>query len=303
MMDDIRVTAGQDETYSDYITAEFIKFPGGEVNVRLDTNELNDYAYGDPYAKGFEFPEGFSVKIIARIWDSDGIMKLLMTTDAIRRWNPHVPIYLLLPYVPYARQDRVCNPGEALAARVMCELINSQNYSTVEIWDPHSDVVPALLNNVKIVEQCELLSKLAPSQDLTTATLLISPDAGALKKVNKASRHVLAPWGLEVIRADKTRNTSTGELGDTKIYGVVKGKQCLIVDDICDGGYTFTLLAKELKAKEASRIALYVTHGIFSKGVDALDDSIDAIYCPNLKDKEILVSDTKKRLVRIGGLW
>src|SRR5450830_1493747 len=87
-----------------------------------------------------------SVRINAWLKTADTVMQLLLLTDAVRRVMPNVPLHLNMPYVPYARQDRVCNPGEALSARVFCDLINAQNYATVMIADPHSDVVPALLD-------------------------------------------------------------------------------------------------------------------------------------------------------------
>ena len=82
----------------------------------------------------------------------------------------------------------------------------------------------------------------------------------------------------EVIQAQKMRNLKTGEIIKTEILGDVKGKKVLIADDICDGGRTFIELAKVLKNKGAVEVSLFITHGIFSKGLEVFEGLIDAIY-------------------------
>ncbi len=81
------------------------------------------------------------------------------------------------------------------------------------------------------------------------------------------------------IRADKSRNMATGQITETVVYADdLTGKACVIVDDLCDGGRTFIELAKVLRAKGAAKIALVVTHGIFSKGKEPLNKYIDYTY-------------------------
>ena len=118
----------------DFIIDKRFNFSGGEVQVTVK-KMTSDVVY-----------------ITANLRSSDDVMALLMATDALRRQGA-TRIHLTMPYVPYARQDRVMNPGEALGIKVFCDLINAQNYSSVNILDPHSDVTPALLNNVLVIEQ------------------------------------------------------------------------------------------------------------------------------------------------------
>lgn len=106
-------------------------FPGGEISVKLE----------DPTLEGISF-----ITIEAFLKNSADIMALLMITDAIRRLAPNMRLNLHMPYIPYARQDRVCDRGEALAIKVFADLINAQNYSSVLVWDSHSDVALALLD-------------------------------------------------------------------------------------------------------------------------------------------------------------
>lgn len=249
---------------------ESFNFPGGECHIKLGDSVIDPDSYND-------------IEITAFLKSSDDIMKLLLSIDAIRHINFHAPIVLTIPYFPYARQDRVCNPGEPLSVKVMANLINSLKCKKVIIFDPHSDVSAALINDCTIVDlkhifQC---SRLIQESIKKNSLFLCSADAGGEKKVIKLSRfiwdnvaHLMTP-----IRAYKVRNTSTGEIVSTQVQDYVKGKNILIVDDICDGGATFIALAKALKEKRAGDLYLYVTHGIFSKGLESLFEHFKEIYC------------------------
>lgn len=239
-------------------TFDVLRFSGGEMHVRL-TNVTS-------------MPPDC---ISAFVRCSDDLMVLLLLTDAIRRAGAE-EIDLLLPYLPYARQDRVCAPGEALSLRVMCDLINAQKYRAVNVWDAHSDVALALLDRVTNIGPARFLKR---SYDLPhTNTVLVAPDAGAIKKVAEVGKSLRMPY----VRADKTRDASTGEITGTVVYGEHIGdKDFLIVDDICDGGRTFIELAKQLRPLTRGKVKLYVTHGIFSKGTDVFDGLIDHVYVAN----------------------
>lgn len=224
-----------------------------------------------------------TIIIRAKIGSANDLMALAMTVDALDRMlfaggynNRHkVPVHLICPFLPYARQDRVMEPGEALGIKVVCDMINRMNFTSVEIWDVHSDVSLALLDRVKNYGP-ETFVQLIPLNKCDT--LLVAPDAGALKKVGK----VATSLGFEMIRADKIRSTKNGSITGTKVYSAPVGaKNFLIVDDICDGGRTFIELAKELKPLTTGKIYLYVTHGIFSKGLEVFEGLIDRIYTAN----------------------
>ncbi|MDD1794207.1 ribose-phosphate diphosphokinase [Enterovibrio sp. ZSDZ42] len=250
--------------YKSEASFQSFTFSGGEEHIRFDPIELSDVAV-------FEIQE--------RLTDSSQVIRLMMMVDALKRLsNGKIPIELVIPYFPYARQDRVCVEGEALSASVMARLINSLELSKVTIWDAHSDVTPALLNNVVNIPQTELIKKSEVlSRSLSRGDItLISPDAGASKKTS----NIAEAFGGEtnVIQAQKVRNLKSGEIVKTEVLGNVEGKRVLIVDDICDGGRTFIELAKVLKQQGATDVSLFVTHGIFSQGIDVFHGLIDAIY-------------------------
>jgi len=226
-----------------------------------------------------DFETTVKIEIFERLTDSSKLVQLMVAVDALKRIsNEATPIELVIPYFPYARQDRVCVDGEALGAAVMANFINNLGLAKVTIWDAHSEVSPALLNRVVNVPQINLLERCDElSQRLSTGELtLISPDAGASKKTIKIAETFNGE--PEVIQAQKLRNLKTGEIIKTEILGDVEGKKVLIADDICDGGRTFIELAKVLKSKGAVEISLFITHGIFSKGLEVFEGLIDAIY-------------------------
>lgn len=240
-------------------------FSGGEVSVKL-TPEVNNF---------LTFSNRFVIKAI--LTSSNSIMELLLLVDAIRRSYPGADLSLICPYVPYARQDRPCAPGESLSLKVFCDLINSLNFTDVIVSDVHSDVALALLNNVKNIGQEEFVKKI-PANVLQN-TILVSPDGGALKKIHKVAKAVQLP----IVRADKVRDVNTGAITETIVYsGNVGDANFLIVDDIADGAASFLHLSKVLRPLTSGKLFLYVTHGIFSKGFEELLKHFDAIYVAHM---------------------
>lgn len=243
-------------------------FPGGEVMVRLKRTSLRR-----------------KVSIEAKIVDSVGVMVLLMLTDALRRHGAK-EIHLRIPYLPYARQDRVSLLGESHSLRVFCYLINSQHYESVEVWDVHSNVALALLDRVVNTTQNELLIDLL-NRDRENL-VLVSPDAGSISKTESLGRE----FKIETRRADKTRDPVTGNLSGAVVYTEHIGdKDFFIADDICDGGRTFLTLAALLRKYTKGKVKLYITHGIFSAGPELLSGEFDDVYVANLMNDDMAVPD------------
>lgn len=254
---------------------------------RIINLDLNYAPLGDGTGvKKFTFPSGCEqhikidapyidkVYLTTRIRSADDIMYLLLATDAVRRLGAKW-IGVVMPYLPYARQDRVMDHGEPLSLKVFADLINSQKYNEVLVTDPHSDVSTALLDNVKALKQEDFIAHLAKTQVLGDI-VLVSPDAGALKKIYNVAKAI--NYGKEIVLCNKVRDVSTGRIIRVDVGGDIdlSGKDCLIVDDIIDGGATFEILSTELRNRGASRVFLAVTHGIFSKGFDI--KGIDHIF-------------------------
>lgn len=244
-----------------------MSFPDGALNINLP--EFTDYVT--------------SVSVVIK--GSDDLVALMLVVNALKQDGIRASdLTLEIPYFPYSRQDRVCNPGEARSVQVIAECINSFGFNEVIIFDPHSDVTPALINNVEVIEPLEFLNQIHTVSDggMNKYTHLVSPDAGAEKKLFELSRLYLKP----IIRLSKKCNTLTGEIENTELidYATKKPGRILIVDDICDGGRTFIEASKVLQMKYAispENIDLYVTHGLFTKGFDVFKGYFGNIYYTN----------------------
>lgn len=232
---------------------------------------------GEPHIKiKADFDISLPVMITHRINSFNNLGLLCIAVDALRRMGVKI-ISAFIPYFPAARQDRVMVMGEALSVKVYADIINHLNLEKVYIFDPHSEVTPALLNNVSVISNHDFIKKVVTQ--IGTNIKLISPDGGALKKIYKVAEYL---GGIEVVEASKSRDVKTGKLTGFKVYyDDLEGSDCLIVDDICDGGGTFIGLAEELKKKNAGKLYLAISHGIFSKGFDELSKYFDKIFTTN----------------------
>ncbi|MDX8552877.1 ribose-phosphate diphosphokinase [Tenacibaculum sp. 1B UA] len=246
--------------------------PYGTEN-NIDYNFFT-FSGGEPHIKIISKLENVTeVTITHRIQSFNDIGTLLLATNALKNMGI-TKLHVVLPYFPAARQDRLMVSGEPLSVKVYADIINAQNFESVTVFDPHSEVTPALLNNCKVVDNHKFIKQV--TQQLSDDLILTSPDGGALKKIYKVAAHL---QNYEVVECSKSRNVKTGQLTGFKVYtDNLQGKDCLIVDDICDGGGTFLGLAKELKAKNAGNLYLAVSHGIFSKGFEELEKYFTKIF-------------------------
>ncbi|MBO9582747.1 MAG: ribose-phosphate pyrophosphokinase [Flavobacterium sp.] len=240
------------------------------------------FSGGEPHIKiapGFD--PNRKVTITHRLNSFNDLGLLCVTVDALRRMDVKI-IDLFIPYFPAARQDRVMIPGEPLSVKVYADIINALQLNKVFVFDAHSEVTPALLNNSTVIPNYTFIKEVL--NRIGENVKLISPDGGALKKIYKVSEFL---GGVEVVECSKSRDVKTGKLSGFKVYNDdLQGMDCLIVDDICDGGGTFVGLAEELKKKNAGKLYLAVSHGIFNKGFEVLN-CFDGIFTTNsFKDFE-----------------
>jgi ribose-phosphate pyrophosphokinase len=243
---------------------------GKENNIEF---QAFTFSGGEPHIKiTSKLDAVYKVTITHRINSFNDMGFLLIAVDALRRSGVK-DINLVIPYFPAARQDRVMVAGESLSVKVYADLINNLQLNQVTIFDSHSEVAIALLNNCNAVNNHAFIQEVVQQ---VGAVKLISPDGGALKKIYKVAA---ALDGMEVVEGSKSRDVKTGQLSGFKVYADdLGGADCLVVDDICDGGGTFMGLATELKKKNAGKLYLAVSHGIFSKGLDALSQHFEIIF-------------------------
>lgn len=226
-------------------------FPGGEVGVQLMDTDIKD-------------TDIVTINLIG-IPTSDDIFVVANLAEALSHLGGDFTMNLYMPYIPYARQDRHCNPGESLAVYVFMQMIKGifGMFDNIIVLDPHSWASQSMLYSVTdiTVVQQHILAKAVCDTD--KYDILIAPDKGAAEKAKKFNHKNL-------VTLSKSR-TSEGIKYDDYEYDTLSGS-VLVVDDICDGGGTFLSLIDMLKRTQPriTSYALYVTHGIFSKGVDVL---------------------------------
>ncbi|ATX00409.1 ribose-phosphate pyrophosphokinase [Citrobacter braakii] len=211
--------------------------------------------------------------------DMNDFMLLAQLVEAVRHQTDVLVSHLDLPWLPWARQDRHMVAGDSFALKVFASHLNTLKFDKVNVLDPHSDAAAAAIENLVAIgqERCLLQSATLPHLFQQNALMLVAPDAGALKKIDAVAR---AAGVEEYAILSKKRDVASGKLtGFSLMAGDVRGRDMLIVDDLCDAGGTFIGSAQVLREAGAHSVSLYVTHGIFSKGVEHLfANGIDAIY-------------------------
>lgn len=243
---------------------KLISYPDGQINIQLLDNVES--------------------RINMRIKSYEDLFILKSIMEISRSLNHLQYKELLIPCLFGQRSDRRFQGDESFGLKIICDFINSMEFNRVKIFDPHSDVSLALINNSEKVSSLEYV-KLTIDDIADNELMLVSPDAGAYKKVFKYAEDL----NLPLIAANKFRDLK-GNI-TLNILGDVKDKNCLIINDILDGGYTFHLLAKQLKEQGAKRIFLYISHAYFNKGID-FTEYIETFYCTNsvkdINDKRVV---------------
>lgn len=216
---------------------------------------------------------------VAAMRDMNDFMLLAQLVDAVRHVTDIAVSHLELAWLPWARQDRHMVNGDSFALKVFANQLNILNFNKVFLLDPHSDAAAAAINNSVVMAQetCLMKSENLRQAISTGKLMLVAPDAGALKKIHNVAK---ASGARDYAILTKERDVATGNLtGFSLVSGNVAGKDVLIVDDLCDAGGTFIGSAQVLRDAGARSVSLYVTHGVFSKGVEnLLNNGIDAIY-------------------------
>lgn len=194
---------------------------------------------------------------ITWLYESDAeLFSLICLMKHIRSHCPYAQPRLYMPYLPHARMDRVKDCNDVFTLKYFAEVINSLQFSTITILDPHSNVGPALLNNVRTISPLSFIEQTIDKIDADNLVLFF-PDEGACKRYSGMLIH---PYLFGV----KQRNWKTGEITSFDLIGDTSrfepGSPVLIIDDICSRGATFYHSAKKLKEAGFGPIYLYVTH-------------------------------------------
>jgi ribose-phosphate pyrophosphokinase len=223
--------------------------------------------------------------------DANDLMTVAMWADACHQAGSRTVLHI--PYLPGARQDR----GIPFGAKVYADFINSMNIDQVICLDPHSPVMPELINNLTVVSSDHLVRKYvvgrADRDQPQHYDGIIAPDKGAVARATAVANICHLP----VYKAEKHRDPDTRQLSGFTCEPLPDTGRFLVVDDICDGGGTFMGLA-EATGLPKERLGLYVTHGVFTDRAAALADHFEEIwstnsYAPNPKPTDLDENDPR----------
>jgi ribose-phosphate pyrophosphokinase len=215
--------------------------------------------------------KGDDVTVVCSITSSLKLVQLLQVSNALKHLFANKK-KLIIPYLMAARYDRLMQQGDSFDLELVAELINHCGFEKVVLWDVHSSVALQLINNA-----VNVTNKIMVEQYKLPDAVLICPDAGAATKV-KAYKE----WNSnikEIVYCTKKRELATGKITlEVQNAETCNQRNCVIIDDICDGGATFLAIAGQIKPLHLS---LIVTHGIFSKGFEELKKAFQDIITSN----------------------
>lgn len=256
---------------------EYSHWPGGEIKFNL--------------TKSYK-----QATVVAYLYSSDDIILLLNVVNALNIEGSSIDVHI--PYLPYARQDRVINKGEANSAYVMKVIYGLLRNYNVYFYEPHSAYsAPPHNTSHKLVPLYEIVAEHA---DIFNNKLLIAPDKGADSRVSALGRWLKQDYVTLLKNRTKHGVASLGVSRNNE--RLISGNDCIIVDDICDGGRTFLSCAEVLKNAGAKEISLYTVHGIYSYGaIEKLAKEFKNIYCTFLHPNAVTEYNTELGIVEVLG--
>lgn len=222
---------------------EYGHFPDGTLLIKKDVSGCK---------------ESNTARITWLFENNEELVTLIFLTKHLRSYGIE-DIYLYMPYIPNARQDRVKTSEDVFTLKYFTETINWLNFKSVTVLDPHSNVSEALIDRINVIlPEDNVKAVIREIEKNDTELILFFPDAGACKRYAD-----MFPT-YKYIYGNKKREWGTGKILGTEIVNPfnidLTGKRILIIDDICSKGTTFVKSAEALEVYSVKEIFLYITH-------------------------------------------
>ncbi len=202
---------------------------------------------------------------------NDHLMEILIIADALRRSSAG-RVTAVIPYFGYARQDRRTKARTPISSKLVANLITQAGISRVLTMDLHSAQLQGFFDipvdnlYASPIFALDVQRKFA---DANEEIVLVSPDVGGVARTRELAQRLDS--GLAIV--DK-RRSAAGDVAEMTVIGDVKGRVCILVDDICDTAGTLCKAAEVLLTSGASEVHAYITHGVMSRNaVDRLNKS------------------------------
>lgn len=261
---------------------ELAKAVAKEVHQDLGKLTLSTFSCGEKYVKLDETVRGKDVFILQTCrdqWVNEDYMELFLMIDAARLSFAN-KVHVIIPSFGYARQDKVHLPREPISAKLMADLVVKAGADHVITFALHADQAQAFFDvPVDNINVHKLFADYFKKKNLKDM-VVVSPDAGGAKNAKKMADDL----GVPIAILHKTR-PEHNEAVTTHVVGEVKGKTCIIYDDMIDTAGSVVAAHKALLENGAKKdIYLAATHAIFSGPAKKRFDKAGF--------KEVIVTDT-----------
>lgn len=195
---------------------------------------------------------------------NDNLMELLVLIDACKRASAG-RITAVIPYYGYGRQDRKSKSRTPITAKLVANMIETAGANRVLTMDLHAGQIQGFFDiPVDDLKSKPLFADSLSKSPMMKATagngVIVSPDAGGVPRARSLAKEL----NCDIAIIDKRRNKAN-ESEAMNVIGNVRGKQCIIVDDIVDTGGTLIKAAQALSREGAEIVEAYITHGVLSK--------------------------------------
>jgi ribose-phosphate pyrophosphokinase len=276
-----------------------------ELTTQLIINQVKPIEVGDVNTQIFSDGEvctdfitsvrGKRVFIVSSPNNSDKLIQLNMAIDAAKRADAK-EIIPIIPYFPYARQDKKDQTRGPIGAKVVAEMIENRGATSIITFDLHADQIQGFFNiPVTHMEGKFLFDKTIFNRynEYDGEVVLCSPDAGAAKRVKGVHDRLKDKYDIDLpmVLIHKTRSQAN-KVDEMVLIGEVKDKHVIIIDDMADTCGTLIKAGETLLEKGAKGVTSIVTHGVLSgPALDRLFDAIEDPRSPKVLD-EFICSDT-----------
>ena len=248
---------------------------------RLVNSSIRKFSDGEIYIEINENIRGNSIFIIQSVSSpaNDNLMELLLCIDALKRSSAK-NITAVIPYFGYARQDRKVVPRTSISAKLVSNLITKAGADRIVTIDLHSGQIQGFFDiPVDNLFATPIFARHIKKKLKTKNLICVAPDVGGTARARALGKML----HVELAIVDK-RRPAPGKSEVMNVIGNVKGKTCILVDDIIDSGGTIVNAADALKRRGAKDVHVYVTHGVLS------GNAIDKIKKSNIKN--LVITDT-----------
>ncbi|PPR27774.1 MAG: Ribose-phosphate pyrophosphokinase [Alphaproteobacteria bacterium MarineAlpha9_Bin1] len=190
---------------------------------------------------------------------NDHLMELLITIDALKRASAHT-ITAVIPYFGYARQDRKVGPRTPISAKLVANILTTAGIDRLLTIDLHAGQIQGFFDiPVDNLYAAPIITKDVKDKYKNKNIVIISPDVGGVVRARNIANRLSANLAIVDKRRDKANVSEV-----VNIIGDVKGKDCLVVDDIVDTAGTLCNAAEALIDAGAKSVSAYISHGVLS---------------------------------------